>query len=110
MIRAAMLAFAAATFAPQFAIAAESYVRPPYGCFRVNVSELNIRERPYAASPSIAVAHGGQILIKSKRFCNWRGYFCAVEFDQGGNYVQGYADKNFLVVDACPASLAYKKK
>lgn len=88
------------------ALAATTYVRPPYGCYRIDAADLNIRERAFAASVSIATAAKGQIVIKSNRFCNWRGYFCAVEFTRDGRTIRGYADKAYMTVVPCPADFA----
>lgn len=86
---------------------ATTYVRPPYGCYQVKVDGLNIRERPFAASAAIGTARLGQIVVKTQRFCNWRGYFCEVEVTgANGRPIRGYADKNFMTVAPCPASLA----
>ncbi len=68
-----------------------------YGCFRANTS-MNIRERPWASSDVIATAKSGDVLVKRKRFCNFRGYWCAVTTAKG---VEGYGDKSLLTAVDC---------
>lgn len=79
--------------------------RPAYGCFKVTAPEINIRERPYSNAGVIGTAHKGDILIKRKRWCTLRGWWCAVS--RGS--VQGYADKNFMKVAPCPPSQSKPK-
>lgn len=70
-----------------------------YGCYKViGVSALNIRARPFASSDVIGVAHRGDILLKWKRWCAWRGFWCPV---QRGS-VAGHADKRYLMKVTCP--------
>ena len=70
-----------------------------YGCYKViGVSSVNIRARPYSDSDVIGVAHRGDILLKWKRWCTLRGFWCPV---QKGN-VAGHADKRYLMKVTCP--------
>lgn len=81
---------------------AATTTRPPYGCFKVTADALNIRARPYSTSKIVGHAGKGDILIKRKRYCTWRGFWCAV---QRGT-VEGYADKSLMKVAPCPPSLS----
>jgi hypothetical protein len=83
-------------------IAQTSLTRPPFGCFQVSVPQLNIRLKPDGDAPVIGSVKQGDFLIKRKRFCNFRGFFCAVQ----AGPLEGYADKNFMAVAPCPASTA----
>lgn len=69
-----------------------------YGCFRVTADEVNIRERAFSSSEVIGTARKGDILIKWKRFCAWRGFWCPVR--KGG--LTGWADKGYLETAECP--------
>jgi len=69
-----------------------------YGCFKVTVSSLNIRARPYSTSAIIGVARRGDILEKRKMFCTPRGFWCAIR--KGS--LEGYADKANMAKIACP--------
>lgn len=70
-----------------------------YGCYKViGVSSLNIRARPYSDSDSIGIANRGDILLKWKRWCTLRGFWCPV---QKGN-IAGHADKRYLMKVDCP--------
>jgi hypothetical protein len=69
-----------------------------YGCFRANTA-MNIRERPWASSNVIATAKAGDVVIKRKRFCNVRGYWCAITTTKG---VEGYGDKSLMDKMNCP--------
>lgn len=77
-----------------------SFTRPPFGCFQVSVPQLNIRLKPDGDAAVIGSVKQGEFLIKRKRFCNFRGFFCAVQ----AGPLEGYADKNFMAVAPCPAS------
>lgn len=69
------------------------------GCFKVvGTPSLNIRATAFSGSAVIATARRGEILVKWKRFCAFRGFWCPVE----KNGVQGHADKDFLQKVACP--------
>jgi hypothetical protein len=83
--------------------AAEVSTRPANGCFRVLVDSLNVRRTAFATGDIIAVAREGDILIKRKRWCTWRGFWCAVTTEDG---IEGYVDKKFIEVAACPARLS----
>lgn len=70
-----------------------------YGCYKViGVSSLNIRARPYSNSDSIGIAYRGEVLVKWKRWCALRGFWCPV---QKGS-VAGHADKRYLMKVDCP--------
>lgn len=69
-----------------------------YGCFKVTVSSLNIRARPYSSSEVIGLAKRGDILEKRKMFCTPRGFWCAIR--KGS--LEGYADKSNMRKVACP--------
>lgn len=70
-----------------------------YGCYKViGVASLNIRARPYSSSDVIGVAYRGQTLLKWKRWCTLRGFWCPV---QKGS-IAGHADKRYLMKVACP--------
>ncbi|MEZ5924883.1 MAG: hypothetical protein R3D57_10935 [Hyphomicrobiaceae bacterium] len=95
VLLSAVLSFGAALPASSPAAAADKI----YGCYKViGVSSLNIRARPYSNSDVIGVAHRGEILLKWKRWCAWRGFWCPV---QKGS-VAGHADKRYLMKVACP--------
>lgn len=70
-----------------------------YGCFKViGVSSINIRARPYSNSDVIGVAKRGEVLVKWKRWCTLRGFWCPV---QKGS-IAGHADKRYLMKVDCP--------
>jgi hypothetical protein len=69
-----------------------------YGCFKVTVGSLHIRERPYSSAKVLTTASKGDILEKRKYFCTPRGFWCAVR--QGA--IEGYADKAFMKKVPCP--------
>ncbi len=70
-----------------------------YGCYKViGVSSLNIRARAHSESDPIGIAYRGDILLKWKRWCSLRGFWCPV---QRGN-VAGHADKRYLMKVTCP--------
>ena len=77
--------------------------RPKYGCFMVTANALNIRKRPYSFSNVVRSVAKGDILIKRKRWCTPRGFWCAVTTQDG---VKGYADKSYMKVAPCPARLS----
>ncbi len=77
---------------------AKSTYRPKYGCFKVTSDALNIRAKPYRSSSVIGTASGGYILIKRKRNCTLRGFWCAVKHGD----LKGYADKKFMKFVPCP--------
>lgn len=80
---------------------AQSSARPAFGCFTAN-ADLNIRDKAFASGAVIATAEAGDILVKRKRFCTLRGFWCAVSYDG----VDGWADKSFMTVTPCPANLS----
>jgi len=69
-----------------------------YGCFKVTVSSLNIRAKPYSTSDVIGVARRGDVLEKRKLFCTPRGFWCAIR--KGS--LEGYADKSHMAKITCP--------
>ncbi len=77
--------------------------RPKWGCFKVTAKGLNIRKRPYSFSKVIGTASRGDILIKRKRWCTPRGFWCAVTTEGG---LRGYADKSYINKVPCPARLS----
>jgi hypothetical protein len=78
-------------------------VRPAYGCFKVTAKEINIRATPFSTGAVVATAIKNETLVKRRRFCTLRGYWCAVTTNAG---VQGFADKNLITIAACPARLS----
>lgn len=68
-----------------------------YGCFRAKTS-MNIRQRPWASSDVIATAKEGETFVKRKRFCNIRGYWCAITTSAG---VDGYGDTSLMEKTEC---------
>lgn len=77
--------------------------RPAYGCFKVTVPELNIRGTAFSNGPVVATAIKNETLVKRRRYCALRGFWCAVTTNKG---VQGYADKSMMTVAACPSRLS----
>ncbi len=97
-IRRAVLA-AALGLAALTATGAADAASSGYGCFRVvGTPGLNIRATAFSTSAVIATASRGEILVKWKRFCALRGFWCPVE--KGG--IKGHADKSFLQKVPCP--------
>lgn len=80
---------------------AQSSTRPAFGCFTAN-ADLNIRDTAFATGAVIATAQAGDILVKRKRFCTLRGFWCAVSYEG----IDGWADKSFMTVTPCPANLS----
>jgi hypothetical protein len=68
-----------------------------YGCFVANKA-MNIRAKPWAESASLVTAKAGDTFVKRKRFCNFRGYWCAVTTMKG---VEGYGDKSLMTAVDC---------
>jgi hypothetical protein len=95
------LALAASAAAPVLAQSVTS--RPQYGCFKVTAAEMNIHGTAFASGPVIGTAKRGEILVKRKRFCTARGFWCAVTTRKG---VQGYGDKSLMAIAPCPAKLS----
>jgi hypothetical protein len=77
--------------------------RPAYGCFKVTAPELNIRATAFSSGAVVATAIKNEILVKRRRYCTLRGFWCAVTTNKG---IQGYADKSMMTVAACPSRLA----
>lgn len=77
--------------------------RPAYGCFKVTVPELNVRGTAFSTGPVVATAIKNEILVKRRRYCTLRGFWCAVTTNKG---IQGYADKSMMAVAPCPARLS----
>lgn len=98
-------AVVAASLCISAAQAATVTSRPAYGCFKVTAPQINIRSKPLSTAAVIGTARQGDILIKRKRWCTLRGYWCAVT--KGS--LEGYADKSFMKVAPCPASLSKPK-
>ena len=74
-----------------------------YGCYRVvGADAVNIRARPFSSSDVVGVAERGEILVKWRRWCTLRGFWCPV---QRGD-LKGHSDKRYLEPIACPPSLA----
>lgn len=97
---ASPIAVAALTLAALAATpAAVSAADAGYGCFRVaGVSSINIRATAWSTAAVVATANRGEVLVKWKRYCAWRGFWCPVE----KNGVKGHADKRYLLKVACP--------
>jgi hypothetical protein len=93
------LALAAATLTAFGWLTTTAGAASPYGCFRVNISELNIRDRPYSSAKVIGIAKQGDVLEKRKRWCTLRGYWCAIRTAGG---LEGYADKSYMDKIVCP--------
>ena len=100
-----LLAGSALAFAVAAAHAAPTSTRPAYGCFKVTAPELNIRAKPLSTAAVIGAARQGDFLVKRKRWCTLRGYWCAVS----KGTLDGYADKNYMKVAPCPPSLSKPK-
>lgn len=70
-----------------------------FGCYRVvGADALNIRARPFSSSDVIGVAERGEILVKWRRWCSLRGFWCPVQ--QGD--LKGHSDKRYLEPIDCP--------
>ena len=65
--------------------------RPAYGCFKVTVPELNIRETASSKGNIVATTYKNEILVKRRRFCTLRGFWCAVTISQ-------HKPRNFSVI------------
>lgn len=91
------LARAAAGFIALAGLAADAEAAK-YGCFKVTVDSLNIRQTPHSSADVIGVAHKGDILEKRKLFCTPRGFWCAIR----KGTLEGYADKANMEKIACP--------
>jgi len=87
-------------------VLAETTKRPKYGCFAVTAESLNVRYAPYSSAKKIGVVSKGDVLIKRRPWCTFRGFWCAVKTESGR---EGYVDKNFMKVAPCPARLAEVK-
>ncbi|MFA5952706.1 MAG: hypothetical protein WC807_20795 [Hyphomicrobium sp.] len=90
-----LIVAAAVTASLSLSVAAQA---ANYGCFKVTADELNIRARPYSDAAVIGTASKGEILVKRKMFCTFRGFWCAVS--KGS--VEGYADKAHMQKMVCP--------
>jgi len=82
--------------------AAQTSKPPAYGCFQVIADSLNVRGTAFSTGEIVGVAGRGDILIKRKPWCTWRGYWCAVRTEGG---VEGYVDKRFVEMTPCPGRL-----
>lgn len=67
--------------------------RPVHGCFQVIADSLHVRRTAFASGEILGGAEKGDILIKRKPWCTWRGYWCAVRTE---DCVEGYVDKKFV--------------
>lgn len=76
--------------------------QPVHGCFQVIADFLNVRRTAFASGEIIGVAEKGDVMVKRKPWCTWRGYWCAVRTEDG---VEGYADKKFVEMTPCPGRL-----
>lgn len=80
---------------------AEAATESRYGCYRVvGADALNIRARPFGSADAVGVAERGEILVKWRRWCTLRGFWCPVQ--QGD--LKGHSDKRFLEPAPCPPS------
>ncbi len=83
-------------------VAVEAQAAPRvYGCFKVTAASINIRDGAFSSSDVVGTAGRGEILVKRKRFCTLRGFWCAVR--KGS--IEGWADKAFMERVDCPARL-----
>lgn len=82
---------------------AETHSRPEHGCFKVLADSLNVRRTAFSTGEVIGVAHRDDVLIKRKRWCTWRGFWCGVTTEDG---LEGYVDKKFIEMTPCPARLS----
>ena len=80
--------------------------RPKYGCFRVTADSLNIRAKALSTADVVGTAKRGDLLVKRRRFCALRGYWCPVAF----GVVEGWADKAFFEAAPCPPRLSEPDK
>ena len=80
--------------------------RPKYGCFKVTAESLNIRAKALSTADVLATARRGDILVKRRRFCALRGYWCPVAFGDS----EGWADKAFFEAAPCPPRLSEPTK
>lgn len=95
---------AAALFQPAVAEPATSVARPAYGCLKVTVPSIAIKEKSIGTNTTLATASKGEILIKRHRFCTLGT--CAVTTRDD---VKGFVEKAATAVAACPAKLSKKK-
>ena len=96
--------FAAATLQPAAAEPATTVARPAYGCLKVTVPSIAVKEKSVGTSTTLATASKGEILIKRHRFCVLGS--CAVTTKDD---VKGFVEKAATAVAACPAKLSKKK-
>ena len=105
LIAHAAVAVLASALALSPALAQSTSTRPSYGCFKVAVPELNVRETAFKTGSILAMASKNEILVKRHRFCSLRGVWCAVTTKKG---VEGFAEKSMMAVAPCPAKLSTK--
>lgn len=99
MLLAGLMAMLAVHLPSQSAHAGPAAIDQGYGCYKViDTSAVNIRRYAYSGSPSLTAARKGEILVKWKRYCAWRGFWCPVQ--RGA--IKGHADKSFLEPIPCP--------
>lgn len=101
LLRMGVMALALGAFAST--AATEISKRPAHGCFKVIADSLNVRRTAFATGEIVGVAVQGDILIKRKRWCTWRGYWCGISTEDG---VDGYVDKKFIEMTPCPVRLS----
>jgi hypothetical protein len=104
-IALAALALVASVVSGASLVAAQTTVRPAYGCYKVSAKELSVRERALKTANTVATVAKGDILVKRQRFCTLRGSWCAVTTNKG---VQGFAEKTMIAVAPCPARMSTK--
>ncbi len=82
---------------------AQTMTRPRYGCYKVvGADALNIRARPFSSSEIIGTASRDEILVKWRRWCTLRGFWCPVQLGE----IKGHSDKRYLEPTPCPQSLS----
>ncbi len=82
---------------------AETTARPKHGCYKVvGADAVNIREKPFSSSDVVGTASRGDVLVKWRRWCTLRGFWCPVQLGE----VRGHSDKRFLEPAPCPPSLS----
>lgn len=75
---------------------------PGHGCFKVTAAVVNIRDGAFSSSNVVGSAGRGEILVKRKRFCTLRGFWCAVR--KGS--IEGWADTAFMERVDCRGRLS----
>jgi hypothetical protein len=106
LARGALAGAAALAITAPLASAQTATTRPKYGCFRVTADSLNIRAKALSTANVVGTAKRGDILVKRRRFCALRGYWCPVTFGTA----EGWADKAFFETAPCPPRLSEPAK